>query len=86
MVLAEPTAEVAVTEEDGAGPARAGNGRLFPMVQLGKRDLELLRRAAYAEPGAAVNAAVERARATFHVTLYRRVQLVSRKARSPKSE
>lgn len=75
-----------MTEEDGAGPARAGNGRFFPMVQLGKGNLELLGCAAYAEPGAAVNAAVEWARATFHATLYRRAQLVSRKARRPKSE
>jgi hypothetical protein len=59
-----------VTEEDGAGPARAGDGRFFPKVELGKGNLELLRRAADAELLAAVNAALEGAGSAKHATLY----------------
>ena len=49
VVLAEPAAEVAVAEEDGAGTTRAGDRRFFPVVKLGERDLEVLGCAADAE-------------------------------------
>jgi hypothetical protein len=72
VVLAEPAAEVAVAEEYGAGPARAGNGRLFPKVKLGQGNLEPITCAADAKLRQTVNIAFEGTGATEHDTLYKK--------------